>query len=63
LANLGESDFSVLGNGKIDLDLISNQVAPLTQWRELFEAALVNGAIVDLEQFPLIGRNLLKLMQ
>jgi alcohol dehydrogenase/L-iditol 2-dehydrogenase len=33
-----ETVISLLDTGKIELDLILNRVAPLTKWRELFEA-------------------------
>lgn len=40
-----EKVISLLDNGKIDLDLILTRVAPLTEWRELFEA-MHSGEIV-----------------
>jgi L-iditol 2-dehydrogenase len=40
-----EKVISLLDSGKIDLDLILTRVAPLTEWRELFEA-MHSGEIV-----------------
>jgi alcohol dehydrogenase/L-iditol 2-dehydrogenase len=40
-----ETVISLLDTGKIHLDLILNRVAPLTEWRELFEA-MHSGEIV-----------------
>ena len=33
-----ENVISLLGSGKIDLDPVLNRLAPLVEWREVFEA-------------------------